>query len=104
MKDVSFSDGTFIPAGTFVVANATDTQLDEANYSNPNEFNPDRFLKSKAQVNGNVHDDFDGDKYPRCVVRLPSYTSRDANINTPQDDIRYAGALENKKRERGKLE
>ncbi|KAL4243261.1 cytochrome P450 family protein [Abortiporus biennis] len=49
MQDCSFSDGTFIPRGTFVVANATDTQLDEENYANPEEFNPDRFMKANNE-------------------------------------------------------
>ena len=43
LKDFTFSDGTFIPAGVFVSAAATPTHFDEAYYEHPEIFNPWRF-------------------------------------------------------------
>ena len=43
LKDLHFSDGTFIPRGTALVAAATATHMDEENYQNPELFSPWRF-------------------------------------------------------------
>ncbi|KAJ3476173.1 hypothetical protein NLI96_g11343 [Meripilus lineatus] len=43
LKPVTFSNGTYIPAGVFVVAAATGTHLDEQNYPTPDVFDPTRF-------------------------------------------------------------
>ncbi|KAF9819212.1 hypothetical protein IEO21_02251 [Rhodonia placenta] len=48
LKDVTFSDGTFIPAGTFVAAAATSTHHDEENYSDATVFKPFRFSDMRA--------------------------------------------------------
>ena len=45
LKPVTFSDGTYVPAGTFVSAAATGTHLDEDNYPNPEVFDPTRYVK-----------------------------------------------------------
>lgn len=43
MKDVVFSNGTLIPAGTIVVATSTGTHLQEELYEDAAEFKPFRF-------------------------------------------------------------
>ena len=43
MKDVVFSNGTVIPAGTIVVATGTGTHLQEELYEDAAEFKPFRF-------------------------------------------------------------
>ncbi|KZT08258.1 cytochrome P450 [Laetiporus sulphureus 93-53] len=43
MKDITFSDGTFIPAGTFVSAASRATHFDEGIYPDALKFNPWRF-------------------------------------------------------------
>jgi len=48
LKDLTLSDGTFIPTGTIVVAAATATHLDEDNYSQPEVFDPFRFSDIRA--------------------------------------------------------
>ncbi|PCH34274.1 cytochrome P450 [Wolfiporia cocos MD-104 SS10] len=49
LKDVVLSDGTMIPAGTFVAAAATSTHLDEENYENAEIFNPFRFSDKRLE-------------------------------------------------------
>ncbi|KAI0947286.1 hypothetical protein AcV7_009746 [Taiwanofungus camphoratus] len=49
LSDVTLSDGTRIPAGTFVYAAAAATHRDEENYDNPNVFDPFRFSKIKEE-------------------------------------------------------
>ncbi|KAI0070826.1 cytochrome P450 [Panus rudis PR-1116 ss-1] len=48
LKDFTFSDGTFIPAGTFVSAAALPMHYDEEHYENPEVFNPWRFSEIRA--------------------------------------------------------
>ena len=43
LKDLTFTDGTIIPAGSTIVAAATGTHMDEEYYENPDIFNPWRF-------------------------------------------------------------
>lgn len=43
LKDMTLSDGTFIPAGTILMAASTATHLDPDNYEDPTVFNPWRF-------------------------------------------------------------
>ncbi|KAI0071400.1 cytochrome P450 [Panus rudis PR-1116 ss-1] len=43
-KDFTFSDGTFIPAGTFVSVPTWSTHHDEEYYDDPDTFNPWRFI------------------------------------------------------------
>lgn len=44
LKDFTFSDGTFIPQGSFVSAAEAPTHFDEANYECADVFNPWRFV------------------------------------------------------------
>lgn len=43
MKDITFSDGTFVPAGTIVMAAMLPMQRDSAYYKDADLFNPWRF-------------------------------------------------------------
>ena len=43
LKDLRFSNGVTIPAGTIVVAASNATHMDEENYTDPDVFNPWRF-------------------------------------------------------------
>ena len=43
MQDFTFSDGTFIPKGTYVSVASIATHTDSEFYENPHEFNPWRF-------------------------------------------------------------
>ena len=45
MKDITLSDGTFLPKGTLVVAAAHSTHRDEVNYTDAETFDPFRFSK-----------------------------------------------------------
>ncbi|PIL31339.1 cytochrome P450 [Ganoderma sinense ZZ0214-1] len=47
MKDITLSDGTFLPKGTLVVAAAHSTHHDEANYQDAEAFDPFRFAKMR---------------------------------------------------------
>ena len=47
LKDFTFSDGTCLPAGTFISVPLYTTHHDESRYSNPDEFDPDRFTMSE---------------------------------------------------------
>ena len=49
LKDLIFSDGTKIPAGTVLVAPVTATHQDEENYADAMTFDPWRFLKMQEQ-------------------------------------------------------
>lgn len=49
MQDVTFSNGTTIPAGTMVVAAATATHMDEGNYANATTFDPWRFSDMREE-------------------------------------------------------
>ena len=56
MKDLTLSDGTFIPAKTIIVAPASPTHEDTDNYSNPLVFDPWRFSDMRAEEGeGNKH-------------------------------------------------
>ena len=45
MKDVTLSDGTFIPKGTLVVAAAYPMHHDDSNYVDASVFDPFRFAR-----------------------------------------------------------
>ena len=49
LKDLHFSDGTFIPVGTSIVAAASATHMDEENYDHPEIFNPWRFSNIREE-------------------------------------------------------
>lgn len=52
MKDYTFSDGTFIPEGTFVTMASKATHTDEEIYPQAHEFNPFRFSAMREKDNG----------------------------------------------------
>jgi hypothetical protein len=43
LKSHTFSDGTFVPAGSIISVPTMPHQLDAANFENPNELDPSRF-------------------------------------------------------------
>jgi len=47
-----FSDGTYVPPGTYIQVAAHATHCDEDNYTDPNEFKPFRFVDDTAERNG----------------------------------------------------
>jgi cytochrome P450 len=47
LKAHTFSDGTYVPAGTIIAVPTMPHQLDGENYENPNEFDPFRFENAK---------------------------------------------------------
>ncbi|EPT03391.1 hypothetical protein FOMPIDRAFT_1028682 [Fomitopsis schrenkii] len=49
MKDVTFSDGTYIPEGTIVAAVTTSTHRDAENYEKADVFDPFRFSRRREQ-------------------------------------------------------
>lgn len=49
LVDYTLSDGTFLPAGTFVACNAISTHYDSANYEAPHEFRPFRFADVREE-------------------------------------------------------
>ncbi|KAG9310145.1 cytochrome P450 [Chiua virens] len=49
LKDFTFSDGTFIPKGTSIVAPSEALHHDEKIYQNPHSFDPFRFYKIREQ-------------------------------------------------------
>lgn len=51
IKDFKFSDGTVLPAGTFVAVPLYATHHDESVYRNPDDFDPDRFVTSNEHGN-----------------------------------------------------
>ena len=58
VKDIEFSNGTYIPANTLMVAAATATHLDEDNYENPEVFNPWRFSDMREEEGGALKHQF----------------------------------------------
>ncbi|KAH9930095.1 cytochrome P450 [Fomitopsis serialis] len=50
VQDYTFSDGTFIPKGTFVAAASLPIHLDDDIYANPDVFNPWRFATGKEHL------------------------------------------------------
>ena len=57
MTDLTLSDGTFLPRGSFVAANVLATHTDPAYYPSPNKFDPFRFanLRSSSPDEANKH-------------------------------------------------
>jgi cytochrome P450 len=47
LKPYTFSDGTYVPAGSIIGVPIMPHQLDSDNYENPNEFDPFRFENAK---------------------------------------------------------
>lgn len=52
LTDFTFSNGTFIPAGTHVSAASYAVHRDEANYVRADEFDPFRFVDGDAEIPG----------------------------------------------------
>lgn len=49
MKDLKFSDGTFIPAGNILATPVLPTHMDNENYGDAEVFNPWRFLRLQEE-------------------------------------------------------
>lgn len=47
VKDFTFSNGIVIPTGTTISVALLSTHIDEANYSNPESFDPGRFARMR---------------------------------------------------------
>ena len=47
MKDYTFSDGTFVPKGTFIAVASRAIHMDESIYPRANEFDPFRFSRMR---------------------------------------------------------
>ncbi|KAG8219264.1 cytochrome P450 [Butyriboletus roseoflavus] len=58
MKDFTFSDGTFVPKGTSIVAAARSIHYDEAFYENAHAFEPFRFADLREQDGEDVKHQF----------------------------------------------
>ena len=58
MKDVTLNDGTTIPAGTLIVANAYSTHFDDENYVSAAEFDPFRFARMREAEGENTKHQF----------------------------------------------
>ena len=52
IRDLRFSDGTVVPAGTILVAAASATHTDDNNYVNAHVFDPWRFYDARSGENG----------------------------------------------------
>ena len=52
MQDLTFSDGTFIPDGTIMVAPMFEMHMDPDFYKNPGLFNPWRFSDMREEEGG----------------------------------------------------
>ena len=52
LKDITLSDGTFIPKGSVLVAASASTHLDEEHYDHATVFNPWRFSDMREQEGG----------------------------------------------------
>ncbi|KAI0800573.1 cytochrome P450 [Fomes fomentarius] len=56
LKDVTLNDGTFLPAGTLIVAASYPTHFDDENYASAAEFDPFRFSRMReAEGEGAKH-------------------------------------------------
>ncbi|KAG9310148.1 cytochrome P450 [Chiua virens] len=55
LKDFTFSDGTFIPKGTFLVSPSRSLHLDDENYDNAHKFDPFRFSNMRDEGEGTKH-------------------------------------------------
>ena len=81
MKDITLSDGTFLPKGTLVVAAAHSTHHDEAHYADARTFDPFRFAKMReSEGEGLKHQfvntsldyiSFGHGRHAWCVASLP---------------------------------
>lgn len=49
LKPVTFSDGTYIPAGTVLATPAYATHFDDENYADAATFDPWRYVREKEQ-------------------------------------------------------
>lgn len=58
LKDLTLSDGTFIPAGTVLVAPSSATHADSEYYAEPNVFNPWRFSDKREEDGENARHQF----------------------------------------------
>lgn len=54
MKDVTLTDGTFLPQGTMVAAVASPIHHDETLYPDPNTFDPFRFSRMADEEGPNA--------------------------------------------------
>lgn len=52
VQDFTFSDGTFIPEGTFVAVAAREMHTDEKIYPGAKDFNPFRFSSTREENDG----------------------------------------------------
>ena len=52
LKDITLSDGTFIPQGSIFVAASASTHMDNQNYEDATVFNPWRFSDMREQEGG----------------------------------------------------
>lgn len=50
MRDFTFSDGTFVPAGSTMFVNSYGAHYDPANYSSPSEFKGFRFVVDDTSI------------------------------------------------------
>ncbi|KAK7686504.1 hypothetical protein QCA50_010102 [Cerrena zonata] len=57
-KDITLSDGTFIPTGTVIAAASSATHLDSENYTDPNVFDPWRFSSKREEDGENARHQF----------------------------------------------
>ena len=67
MKNIRFSDGTVVPAGTTMVASAISTHMDEEHLENPEVFDPWRFSRIRED------DNVDGVTKYQLVNTSPEY-------------------------------
>lgn len=57
-KDLTLSDGTFIPSGTVIVAASSATHSDSEYYTDPDVFNPWRFSSKREEDGENARHQF----------------------------------------------
>ena len=69
VKDFKFSNGTTIPAGTLLSLPMYATHRDEAIYSDPDVFDPYRFLKLRADM-----DETKGARYQMAASNVENLT------------------------------
>ena len=48
-KDYTFSDGTFVPRGTYIGASAYSTHMEEKTYPDPEQFDPFRYSEMREE-------------------------------------------------------